>query len=298
MVRSMIRLFLALFFAPVAWLSQKRQPGVRVLMYHRIADLTEYDQLTVDIATFETQMSQLAQSSKVISLDDALEVLRDGKKLRRPRVVISFDDGYLDNLENALPILERYRLPAIIFITTRFADQTQSHPRYPGANTLHLNWDQLRRLASHPLITLGSHTLSHPYLQSVSADLSRSEIVESAIQLEKQLNQPMKYFCYPSGDYSDRELAILSDSTYHAAVTVAPGVNVPGKFSPFELNRTEVTARDKPMMFRLKLLGAMDLVHKLLHMRRKKQFHQQAAPARTAMTRDEVIESVTNSAAK
>ncbi|MFK8020299.1 MAG: polysaccharide deacetylase family protein [Pseudomonadales bacterium] len=246
-------------------------------MYHRVADLAAYDQLTVTVETFDRQMSALASRHCTIDMETAVALLESGDVPRQGTVVLSFDDGYLDNLENALPILEKYQLPAIVFVTTEFADQSASHPRYPQEQgSLHLNWDQLRALSKHPLISIGSHTLSHPYLQSVSDAHSREEIERSKSTLERELDQDIDYFCYPSGDFSERELKTLASSQYRAAVTVAPGANVVGRFRRFELTRTEVTDRDKGMMFSHKLIGAMDPIHRLLHWRRKRQFQQQA----------------------
>lgn len=273
----MLRHLIALLCAVPATILHWVRPGVRILMYHRVTMAKEFDQLTVTPVRFAEQMSILAAAGNVISLETAVDQLSAGESLAANSVVITFDDGYLDNLEHALPILERYQLPAAIFITSDFAAQNTSHPRYPeeDAASLHLNWDQLRELSKHPLITLGSHTLTHPYLQSVDELQSRKEIIDSASLLEKEIGVPMQYFCYPSGDYGARELNILADSSYQAAVTVAPGVNLSAQ-PLYELNRSEVTEKDSKLMFRCKLVGAFDILHNVLHWRRKWQFSRQA----------------------
>lgn len=273
----MLRQLLALLCAVPALILHRVSPGVRILMYHRVTESREFDQLTVTPGRFAEQMSILAAAGNVVSLKEAVESLQKGAAVAKNSVVITFDDGYLDNLEQALPILERYQLPASIFVTTDFAAHTSSHPRYSdeGGSRLHLDWAQLRELVSHPLITLGSHTVSHPYLQSVDDSQSREEITESASILEKELGIPMDYFCYPSGDYGARELNTIRDSAYQAAVTVAPGVNRHTQ-SLLELNRSEVTDKDSKLMFRCKLIGAFDILHAVLHMRRKWQFSRQA----------------------
>jgi len=273
----MLRQLLALLCAAPAALFHMLRPGVRILMYHRVCDSDAFDQLTVSPERFEEQMAVLAKKGGVISLDQAVQQLREKTSVDSNSVVITFDDGYLDNLQQALPILEHHQLPATIFVTTDFAAQQTSHPRYPTDPSLplHLDWAQLRELSKHPLITLGSHTISHPYLQSVDQQQAEKEILESAQLLEKQIGVSMDFFCYPSGDFGERELNILGASDYRAAVTVAPGINRRDQ-SLFELNRSEVTDKDSGLMFRCKLIGAFDIVHSVLHWRRKWQFNRQA----------------------
>ncbi|OYV30116.1 MAG: polysaccharide deacetylase, partial [Thiomonas sp. 20-64-5] len=157
-----MRKLLATSLLPYAKLRNAWRPGLRILMYHRVAQLAAYDQLTVSPERFAQQMQELAQH-EVVSLQDGLRALQSGA-LRKPLIAVTFDDGYLDNLTEALPVLRRYRIPATIFITTQFCDQALRHPRYgsQGAQRLHLDWDEVAALAREPGITIGSHTLTHP----------------------------------------------------------------------------------------------------------------------------------------
>jgi peptidoglycan/xylan/chitin deacetylase (PgdA/CDA1 family) len=90
-----------------------------ILMYHRV--LHEPDPITgeVDAALFDTQMHTLAQCFNVLPLGDAVERLQSGTLPARA-AAITFDDGYLDNVEVALPILQRHRLHATFFIATGY----------------------------------------------------------------------------------------------------------------------------------------------------------------------------------
>jgi hypothetical protein len=83
------------------------------------------------------------------------------------------------------------------------------------------------------------------------------------------------FFCYPSGDFGDREVALVRAAGYRAAVSVAPGVNRSGT-SPFALRRTEVTDRDERVDLDAKLTGAYDLAHGWLHLRRRREFEAAA----------------------
>lgn len=106
------------------WLKFKNKliqgPPVLVLMYHRINDVTDLkmQHLTVSVSNFEEQMGWLSKNLSVIRLAD------DWENVSRPSVVITFDDGYADNYSNALPILEKYQIPASIFVTILNIDST------------------------------------------------------------------------------------------------------------------------------------------------------------------------------
>ncbi len=255
---------------PASALYNVLRPGVRVLMYHRVCRLPEYDQLTVSPMRFRRQMEVLASRYRVVSLRQGIEQLAAGSS--EPAVAITFDDGYRDNLLNALPVLSELGLPATIFVTAAFAAQESSHPRYSGCvDRLHLNWSEIRTLSTQPGIEIGSHTCTHPFLSRLAEGAAQQEMAQSRVRIESELRMPVELFCYPSGDAGAREMGMAKSCGYIAAVTVAPGVNRPGQ-SPFALRRTEVTDRDDEAEFAMKLHGAFDPIHHVLHWRRQRRF--------------------------
>jgi peptidoglycan/xylan/chitin deacetylase (PgdA/CDA1 family) len=265
---------------PGASLRARWRPGLRILMYHRVDRLPAYDQLTVDPDRFARQMAWLARHRRLLSLPDAVAELEAGGP-REEGVVVTFDDGYRDNLVHAVPVLRRHAIPATIFVAAAFGDQSRRHPRYPGAGPLHLDWDELRGIARDPLFTVGSHTLTHPYLSRLPEERAREEIAASRARIAAELGRAVDFFCYPSGDVGPREVGLVRAAGYRAAVTVAPGANRPG--TPLlELRRTEVTDRDELLDLRAKLGGAYDVVHGWLHRRRLRHFAAAARAERVA----------------
>jgi peptidoglycan/xylan/chitin deacetylase (PgdA/CDA1 family) len=253
---------------------QRLSPSVRILMYHRIDRVAAFDQLVVHPERFEEQMANLSARARVISLAQAVDEL--ASRPIRPAVVVTFDDGYRDNLTEALPILQRYRIPATVFVTTDFCEQKLSHPRY-GASAnrrLHLDWDEVRALRAAG-VTIGSHTVSHPFLTRLPAAQARREVLESKRLIEQALGAGVDFFCYPSGDFGARELGFVREAGYRAAVSVAPGGNR-RTTSRLALNRTEITDRDGASELHRKLDGAYDPIHTLLHWRRRRAFLRHA----------------------
>jgi peptidoglycan/xylan/chitin deacetylase (PgdA/CDA1 family) len=259
---------------PLARLWERASPGIRILMYHRVDRLQSYDQLTVRPERFCEHMALLAARERVVSLAQAVQELRAGPSRRG--VALTFDDGYRDNLVHATPLLARLGLPATVFVTAEFCGQTKSHPRYPEtAERLHLDWDEVRQIAGIAGFTIGSHTLSHPYLQRLSAAAADREIRLSRTVIAERIGHEVEFLCYPSGDVTEREQDLARAAGYLAAVTVAPGRNKRG--APLlALRRTEVTDHDTAADLAAKLDGAFDLLHLALHAGRRRAFARAA----------------------
>ncbi|MFC1646553.1 polysaccharide deacetylase family protein [Candidatus Omnitrophota bacterium] len=127
-----------------------------VLMYHYIVDtdLAEKDKRIVRPRTFEQQMSFLKVNEyNVISLEEFAVYLREKKQVPRNTVVLTFDDGHLDNYEEAYPILKKYGLKATMFVIVDSLDK----PNF-------VTKKQIVEMSNSGLITIGSHTLGERHL--------------------------------------------------------------------------------------------------------------------------------------
>jgi peptidoglycan/xylan/chitin deacetylase (PgdA/CDA1 family) len=270
-VRNGVRNMIPYLFLPVAYPDHLMRPAVRILMYHRVARLPAYDQLTVTPERFEEQIAALKSRWRVVSLADAVRELESGAP-RVPTAVVTFDDGYRDNLINALPVLRRHGVPATIFVTARFSDGSRRHPRYPDEpGQLHLDWGEIAALAKEPGIAIGSHTLTHPFLTRLDDKAAEDEVAGSRREIAEHVGRDVDFFCYPSGDLTARERALVAAAGYRAAVSVCPGGNRDAT-ERYALRRTEVTDRDGARELLFKLMGAYDPVHRLLHRRREWNF--------------------------
>jgi peptidoglycan/xylan/chitin deacetylase (PgdA/CDA1 family) len=275
--RVFLRRMTGLSCYPVTALHGRLNPGIRILTYHRVAETGTYKPLIVSPGRFAGHMAYLSARHRVISLDRAFAELQDGSARMRAGVVITFDDGYFDTGTNVLPVLRRFDLPATMFITTAHCDQSitcdQFAGRSPDGVRLHMNWQAVAEAVETPGITIGSHTVTHPSFSRISDELARVEIERSREILQQRLNREIRFFCYPVGDCREREMVLVRQSGYHAAVTVSPGVNRPAGPSCFSLHRTEINDKDDVFDLKLKLAGALDPAHKLLYWHRRRRYY-------------------------
>jgi peptidoglycan/xylan/chitin deacetylase (PgdA/CDA1 family) len=305
------------------------RPKALVLMYHRITSLAiDPWQLAVTADHFDQHLEVLKKIGPVISTCSLVEQLRT-KKLKDHSIVITFDDGYFDNYENAFPLLKKHGLPATFFITTSqlgkktefWWDALESiiihTPSLPGHISISMHgitidyalqdevvltdatkkalenwralenqnskrsrlyellWQQMRPLssvqqedilaylqnwaghvperkenyamseaslkemASHPLITVGGHTETHPDLACHKKDYQEYEVTENKKRLSNITGIPPECFAYPYGRYNQESTAAVKASGYKAAFTTNTSI-VKTSNDLYLLNRVQV----------------------------------------------------------
>ena len=240
------------------------QPGVRVLMYHRVRDCFQYDQLSVRVADFANQMAYLARMrDRVVSFGEVCAFLHEGRELPEGAVAITFDDGYRDNYVNALPLLRQYRLPATIFLTADYIGTGKSFHRYPEEPRAFLSWEQVGEMTQYG-VTFGSHACSHAKLGELSLTDVQRELADSRRAIEDRTGGKVDVLCYPSGSFNEDVRTAAAEAGYRAAFTVRPG-RVRRIDDPYTLCRTEIAGQDSIFDFRKKLAGAYDPLHRALH---------------------------------
>jgi peptidoglycan/xylan/chitin deacetylase (PgdA/CDA1 family) len=148
---------------------------------------------------------------RVIPLKDLVEALAKNKALSRNTVVITFDDGYEDNYQNAFPILKKHRFPATLFVITDSVGKQGF-----------CSWGQLKEMQNNG-IDIGSHTKTHPYLPQVNEERLRKEIFESKKEIENKLGKKISLFCYPNGGYNSRARDLVKQAGYEGACTTNKG---------------------------------------------------------------------------
>lgn len=140
-----------------------------------------------------------------VTIAEALTGKMDGKKS------LTFDDGLEDVYTIAYPYLKRNNIPFTIFVLTDKVDE-------PG----YITKEQLLEMAQDPLVTIGSHGISHTKITLLTEDEQKREIFESKSWLEDAIGDEYKcgIFCYPSGKYTEYAMRCLVGAGYEYAVAV------------------------------------------------------------------------------
>lgn len=229
--------------------------NIPILMYHQIDEPpprgTPLRGLVVSPGSFARQMWLLRLLGyRGLSMRDLEPYLRGEK---RGRVVgITFDDGYQNNLHNALPVLQKHGFTATIYAVSSMMGGTNS-------------WDR-GLVTEKPLMTradwqawltagmdIGSHTRTHADLNKLSTEQARDQIQGSRQELEQSLGYQVRHFCYPYGRFRPEHAQIATQAGYVTATTTHRG-RVHSGDDPMLLRRVLVAQATHLPQLTLKLL--------------------------------------------
>ena len=238
----MRKVFLSLFAGIILlgafyffWLSPRYTSPI--LVYHDFG--YEKSGSFVSPENFNRQMEYIKKKGfEVITLDELVKSIKDKRRLKRNKVVITFDDGYRDNFEYAYPVLKKFGFPATIFLITDLI----------GTEKEYLSWDEVR-VMSKDRISFGEHTRTHLYLGDVKDDkVLIEEIAGSKKAIEQKIGVTADYFCYPFGGFNKRAKEVVIDAGYKGACTTNRGF---ARFNSdvYELKRNKVTNSDTTNSF-------------------------------------------------
>jgi peptidoglycan/xylan/chitin deacetylase (PgdA/CDA1 family) len=241
----------------LAWLvrgaRQREETGLRILLYHRVS--LDRDPLSVTPRRFREQMDALAADGfEAVDVTTAVDRLASGGAERV--VGLSFDDGYVDVVEQALPVLEQHGFRATVFVATGLIDRTWAPAWYERPPPL-LHWRDVVELDRGGTLRFGAHSVTHRNLTRLDEKEARIEIVDSKQALEEKLGRQVEDFSYPGGVYGEREERLVEMAGFRLAVTCEPGLNRLGR-DRLALRRTQIDARDSMLDYRAKLAGAHD----------------------------------------
>lgn len=193
---------------------------VPILMYHYIseppadADVYRVD-LSVTPEMFRQQMAYLSDNGYTpIDLYDLSAAIVSHKELPEKPIILTFDDGYLDNYEVAYPILQEYGFTGTFFVVSEFIDQQREG---------YMTWPMVEEMAAAGM-RIESHSRTHPDLRGMDRDRLIWEILGSQETLAAHIGYTPRYFCYPGGSYDEATIQMLSELDFWGAVTTANGV--------------------------------------------------------------------------
>jgi len=218
--------------------------GCVILCYHELQARNR--------GLFARQLDMLLRECRAVPLKDcALPSPGDN------RVAITFDDAFVGVYENAVPELVARGIPSTIFVPTGYMGQ---FPQWRGFNQSKrpdlriMDEEQLRSLPAE-LVTVGSHSVTHPNLAAVSEKTARWELVHSKESLQQVLGRPVTLFAYPYGADAPRLAQWAREAGYTHVFTLLPRLMRPGG-DPFTVGRLNACSCDWELEYRLKIRGA------------------------------------------
>ena len=224
--------FIIICVALIFRLFQNESNGVPILAYHQVNDVDKNGS-TLTVEQFEAQIKYLVDEKyNIISLDELLDAWEGKSSLPSKPIVITFDDGHLENYKNVFPILQKYNAKATFFVVT---DNVNLFPNY-------INWEQAREMQASGLVDIESNTLSHKNLTKIySRDKLWDQIYGSKQAIEWYLKKPAKFISYPEGKYTIDVEDMSKEVGYRAAMISEYGL---------------AHAEDKYVLDRIPVVGA------------------------------------------
>jgi peptidoglycan/xylan/chitin deacetylase (PgdA/CDA1 family) len=230
---------------------KKRRHSCVVLYYHSVPRDTR--------ERFARQLDMLVRHTQPISLDDKL-TLKPGVRY----AAVTFDDGFENFVDVALPELNKRRIPSTVFVIADAVGKAFGPEGHPEPV---MSLEQIRELPAD-LVTIGSHTLTHPFLPSLSEQDSRCEITQSRAKIEQMLNSKVVLFSFPFGGFNERLAVLCREAGYRHAFTTLPEFAFEGP-DQFVVGRVRVDPDDWTLEFRLKLAGAYRWLPSVFRLKRR-----------------------------
>jgi peptidoglycan/xylan/chitin deacetylase (PgdA/CDA1 family)/GT2 family glycosyltransferase len=220
------------------WRRLTRAPTI--LMYHGIAQKGERpSRFVIRASALRRQLAWLRLRRRPILSLDEYTGLRERNELPPPNaVILTFDDGYADNAEVALPLLEQHGATATVYVITAAVGKSNTWDAGVLAGRPVLSWEQIRQLMNGG-VEIGAHTETHPRLNELDLEEAEREIAASRDVLERELGAPIRHFAYPYGRTSPSIAELVGRLGFRSAVGIEPGTNGPA-VSALELRRYEV----------------------------------------------------------
>lgn len=185
---------------------------VPILCYHGILDNPwGIESLFVRVNEFEEQMKYLSENGYTPLF---VSEIKNASNYEKP-VIITFDDGYLDVYTNAFPILKKYNLKANLYMISGWIN-----------GDVYMNTDMTKEIANSSVFEIGSHTVNHKALATLSNEEIEYEVSKSKEDLEKMINKSVDVIAYPTGSFDQRVIEISSKYYKYALSTINGKENI------------------------------------------------------------------------
>lgn len=237
-------------------LLRNRSSRATFLCYHSItSEGPRY--LTVSAELFERQLAELHRRGRGSGDLSALAEVAEGRRTE-PTVFLTFDDGFRDNYETALPLLREHGFGAFVFVLPPLVD-TGAPLEWPEVAEDRRRYHSTMRSVTWPMLEemkeggfeVGSHTLSHPHLAELRGEALREELWESRARIKERLGS-CDTLAYPFGEWSPEVAAAARECGYRFAFSLPTKTGQSGA-TPYSIPRINVDYRDDERRFGAKV---------------------------------------------
>ncbi len=234
----------------------------RILLYHMIAAPrrgARFNGLRVAPRVFEQQLQWLSQQGW--RSFTVTELVAQAEKLPEKSFAITFDDGYADNLLQALPLLKKYQCKATLYLVVDRCGRDWSiqrkahHDEGELREEAKLSDAQVQEMLDSGCIELGSHSMTHASFSGLDAETVSRELVDSRKALEERFGVSVQSFAYPFGLYRTEQVALVEDAGFSSAVTTREGIEDARSWNALELPRIKISGKDNWLAFLLRMRG-------------------------------------------
>lgn len=202
---------------------QEKLSWFPTVMYHRVVDsINGPDPYALSITSedLESQLKHLKSSGfNSVSLQEALAVSNGANPVSGKQVVLTFDDGYMDFMTHALPLLQKYEFTATVYLVSDEISGTNTWDHGKAEHASLMGPTEIKEARSAG-ITFGSHSKNHPRLAELSIEEATEEVAGSKKALEDLLGEEMAIFCYPHGNSSVPVRDAVREAGYRAALGI------------------------------------------------------------------------------
>lgn len=225
---------------PLPTVTSEPKFRIPVLNYHSVA-IDPGNIVVISPQKLEEQMAYLAKEGyTTLRMQQFIEIWEGTRTAEPKSVLLTFDDGYTDNFETAMPILKKYGFHATLFMSPGWINQEG-----------YVTWEQVKDMQNNGW-DIYPHGMTHPNLSKLSAEQQTSEIVQSRKLIEEKLGTTADVFCYPYGLYNKDTLKIMKQHHYKLAFTITQG-RVDSNQNPYMLKRLFINGEEDIHMFIKKL---------------------------------------------
>ncbi len=259
--RARVRVRIRRSIARLASSRSTASTGFRVLTYHSVTEglVGDRGEMTIQRELLDEQLHRIrSRGWSIIDADGAVGGIGSGGVLPAPAIVLTFDDGFADNHERLLPLLERHGVSATVFVPA--AELVAGSWGSPRGAPDRLDLGRAREMLATGRVAFGCHGATHRTLRGLRPETLRTECREAKLRLEDALGREVPLFAYPFGapDSWDRQVrSAVVDARYRGAFTSLFGANDVGA-DPFLLRRCRVSWAEDLRSFDALLDGRYD----------------------------------------